>query len=234
MAAPIDSLNSSAGARIRSGSRSGSDTKDTSIGPRHQHHTASKASQETLLKNLPGMAYRCLNLADWPMDYVSDGCAELCGYERHLIETQQVLWGHFTHPQDLDAVDAKVRQAVDIGEPFEVEYRIITKNGSLKWVWERGREVDRREDGVAIIEGLITDITDRKNAEDNLIRAETYAQAVVESALEAVITANEDGCIQTFNQEACEIFNYTASNAIGIHCRELIATEDYSKFDSYL
>ena len=48
---------------------------------------------ETLLKNLPGMAYRCLNLKHWPMDFVSDGCFELCGYHRHEIESQQVLWG---------------------------------------------------------------------------------------------------------------------------------------------
>lgn len=42
---------------------------------------------ETLLQNLPDMACRCLNEAHWPMDFVSDGCFELCGYHRHEIES---------------------------------------------------------------------------------------------------------------------------------------------------
>jgi PAS domain S-box-containing protein len=114
---------------------------------------------ETLLQNLPGMAYRCLNLKHWPMDFVSDGCYELCGYHREEIESQQVLWGDFTHPDMIDAVDREVREAAETGRPFEVEYRIIARNGQEKWVWERGRPVDKRSDGVVIIEGFITDIT---------------------------------------------------------------------------
>ena len=120
---------------------------------------------ETLLKNLPGMAYRCLNLPHWPMDFVSEGCFALCGYHRHEIESQQVLWGDFTHPDMIDYVDQKVRTAAERGEPFEVEYRIISRDGVEKWVWERGRVVDFRDDGVAILEGFINDITDRKLAE---------------------------------------------------------------------
>jgi hypothetical protein len=64
---------------------------------------------ETLLKNLPGMAYRCLNLEHWPMDFVSDGCYELCGYQRHEIESQAVLWGDFTDPEMIDEVARKVK-----------------------------------------------------------------------------------------------------------------------------
>jgi hypothetical protein len=42
-----------------------------------------------------------------------------------------------------------------------VEYRIIARGGEEKWVWERGRAVGRMDDEI-ILEGLITDITDRK------------------------------------------------------------------------
>lgn len=79
---------------------------------------------ETLLKILPGMAYRCLSLDHWPMAFVSDGCLELCGYHRDELESQKVLWGDFTHPEVIDEVDRKVRAATSKGAPFEVEYRI--------------------------------------------------------------------------------------------------------------
>ncbi len=188
---------------------------------------------ETLLKNLPGMAYRCLNLKHWPMDFVSDGCFELCGYHRHEIESQQVLWGDFTHPDMIDYVDRKVREAADRGEPFEVEYRIITRDGDEKWVWERGRVVDYRSDGVAILEGLITDITDRKHAEAALVRAEAYAKAIVDAAIEAVITVDAAGAIEAFNQAACAMFGYRADEVRGQHCRTLIAANYYREFDQY-
>jgi len=120
---------------------------------------------ETLLQNLPGMAYRCLNEKNCRMDFVSDGCYELCGYHRHEIESQQVLWGDFTHPDMIAEVERKVRNAAENDTPFEVEYRIIARNGQEKWVWERGRPIDRRADGIVILEGFIADITDRKPAE---------------------------------------------------------------------
>ena len=70
---------------------------------------------ETLLKNLPGMAYRCLNQEHWPMDFVSDGCYDLCGYHRHEIASQQVLWGDFTHPDMIDEVERIVSKAAENG-----------------------------------------------------------------------------------------------------------------------
>jgi len=188
---------------------------------------------ETLLQNLPGMAYRCLNLKHWPMDFVSDGCFELCGYHRHEIESQVVLWGDFTHPDMIGEVDRKVRRAAETGKPFEVEYRIITRNGQEKWVWERGRPVDRRDDGVVVLEGFITDITDRKLAEAALMRAEAYAQAIVESALDAVISVDNQGSIESFNQAASRMFGYRSAEVRGLHCRSLVATSFYREFDRY-
>jgi two-component system sensor kinase FixL len=188
---------------------------------------------ETLLKNLPGMAYRCLNLKHWPMDFVSDGCYELCGYHRHEIESQQVLWGDFTHPEMIDEVDRIVRNAAQNGQPFEVEYRIIHRNGEEKWVWERGRPVDQRSDGVVVLEGFINDITDRKLAEAALVRAEAYAQAIVESALDAVISVDDQGAIESFNRAASAMFGYRGDEVRGLHCRSLVATSFYREFDRY-
>ncbi len=189
---------------------------------------------ETLLKNLPGMAYRCFNLDHWPMSFVSDGCFELCGYQRFEIESQSVLWGDFTHPDDIDEVDRKVRKAAFQDYPFEVEYRIITRSGVVKWVWERGRVVDFRNDGVAILEGFITDITDRKLAETALIQTEAFALAVVESAVEAVISLNHQGGIESVNHATELMFGHRLKEVRGLHSRVLVPTGHYSEFDRYL
>jgi hypothetical protein len=49
------------------------------------------------------------------MDFVSDGCFELCGYHCHEVESQRVLWGDFTQPDMIDDVDEKVQCAARMG-----------------------------------------------------------------------------------------------------------------------
>jgi two-component system sensor kinase FixL len=89
----------------------------------------------------------------------------LCGYTSQQLETQQVLWGDFTHRHDVAEVDRQVKSAARKGQPFEVEYRIVPRTGPHKWVWERGRVVDWLDDGTAVLEGFITDITSLRDAQ---------------------------------------------------------------------
>lgn len=188
---------------------------------------------ETLLKNMPGMAYRCYNQSNWPMMFVSEGCFELCGYERSALEQQQVLWGTFTHPQDVKWVESYVQNAARRGRPFELEYRIITRAGEEKWVWERGRVVERDGDFL-VLEGLITDITDRKHTEQALRRAKAYAKAVVDTAVEAVLTIDERGAIETLNQAAQNMFGYHADDIQGCNIRQLINAADLETYNQYI
>lgn len=188
---------------------------------------------ETLFKNLPGMAYRCLNLSHWPMDFVSDGCFNLSGFESHQIIAQTVLWGDFTHPEDIDYVEARVKEAVLKGEAFEVEYRIISRDGTEKWVWERGRPTDTTAEGVAVLEGFITDITSKKQSELALKSTQVFAQAVVDSAIEGIITLDQHGYIESYNQAAKDMFGDTLVSGIGHRWQVLISPQDCQRIKSY-
>ena len=189
---------------------------------------------ETLLENLPGMVYRCLNEPHWPMDFVSNGCLELCGYKKQDIESQRILWGDFTHPEDIDEVDRLVRQAAISKEPFEVEYRIICKNGDSKWVWERGRTVGVCEDGTAVIEGFITDVTSKKLSKIGLEQARAYSQAIVDSVAEAVITIDHTGIVESFNRAAQNMFACRDTNILGQNCKLLFSANDHIEFEAFL
>jgi len=188
----------------------------------------------SLLKNLPGMAYRCINCKDWPMEFVSEGCFALCGYTREAIEKQSVLWGKcFTFPEDIQRVENAITNAVNKGEPFEVEYRITTHNNEEKWVWERGRSVEFRN-GQHILEGFITDITDRKLAETGFMQEEAFAKAVVDTVVEAVITIDEHGLIDTINSVTQEMFGYTQNEVKGKHFRLFMAEPMNDDFVTYM
>ncbi|MGM0377972.1 MAG: PAS domain S-box protein [Bacteroidota bacterium] len=137
---------------------------------RHQQELVKNRNYlKTLLNNLPGMAFRCLNTPSWDMEYISKGCLELTGYTPEEIMTgHQVKYGDLIHPEDRNRVWEKVQQAIIKRQPYKTEYRIITRDQTSKWVWEQGEAIIPRNGEVEAIEGFISDISERKNYEKKL------------------------------------------------------------------
>lgn len=132
-----------------------------------------KRRMDTLMGNLPGMAYRCRNVKRWSMDFVSQGAKMLTGYEpQELVGNSVTAYGDLVHPEDADYVWQKVQESLEGNNHFEIEYRIVTKSGDVKWVWERGVATDEAENGTNHIEGFISDVTGKKQAEEKHRRLE--------------------------------------------------------------
>jgi len=149
------------------------------------------------------------------MEFVSEGCYELCGYENRDLEDQKVLWGKFTHPDEYERLCTTIENAVAESRPFEIEYRILTPDGDEKWVWERGRVVERIGNGEVYLEGFITDITDRKNAESARYKAEKELREQREQLAHVgrLNTLGEmaTGIAHEINQPLTAISNYAQS-----------------------
>jgi len=95
---------------------------------------------ETLISNLPGIAYRCLNDRDWTMEFISQGCESLTGYRLdELIGSKAISYNEVIHESDRDMVRDAVQEGVSNRRQYQMEYRIRTKQGAIKWVWEQGR-----------------------------------------------------------------------------------------------
>jgi len=102
----------------------------------------SHRSLATLISNLPGMAYRCCNDRDWTMEFASQGVEALTGYRpEEVVGNEKVAFGDLIYPMDRSLVWDEVQTAVLNREPFELTYRIRTRAGTIKWVWEQGRGV---------------------------------------------------------------------------------------------
>ncbi|WP_247729087.1 PAS domain S-box protein [Halovivax limisalsi] len=122
----------------------------------------------SLIDNVPGMVYRCRNDRDWPVAFVSDACEDVTGYAAEALERGDVNWGADVMVQaDREAVWEAVQREAGEDGTFAVTYRIETATGERRWVSDRGRGIF--EDGELVeIEGIISDITDRKRAERRL------------------------------------------------------------------
>jgi PAS domain S-box-containing protein len=147
----------------------------------------------TLMSNLPGMAYRCHNDENWTMEFVSEGCKKLTGYDSEDLTWNRVLsYNSLIIPEDREMVKKEVDQKIKNRQPFEIKYRIRKPSGKIRWVWERGTAVPDDNDQLTAIEGFITDITDIKHAEQELIEKEQALRKLKDQLEEETIYLREE------------------------------------------
>jgi PAS domain S-box-containing protein len=186
-----------------------------------QERDENRRMAETLMGNLPGMAYRCRNACGWPMEFISKGCRTLTGYESSELTGEGApAYGDLIVEEDRQEVGATVQDALKADRPFTMEYRIKTHDGTEKWVWEQGQGVATTADGTAILEGFISDITDRKRAEEALKDAGVRFRSMFENmgSAVAVYKAVEDGSdfvFADFNPAAERIEQIARDEVIG-------------------
>jgi diguanylate cyclase (GGDEF)-like protein/PAS domain S-box-containing protein len=172
----------------------------------------SRRAMTTLVGNLPGMAYRCLNDNKWTMEFVSEGALELTGYiPADIIGNAIVAYNDIVHPDDRDRVWDEVQGALKERDSFEFTYRIKTKDGREKWVWERGRGVFLSGGELEAIEGFVADITEHKLAEFQLKRL----NFVIDNSIDVVFITDLNGVIEYVNPMFETVTGYSKDEAIG-------------------
>ncbi len=134
-----------------------------------QTHSKLKTSERTftnLIRNLPGFVYRCRNDIDWTMEYLSEGFTPITGYSvDDILKFKNLTYNDIIHPDYRNYLWERWQVMLELKTPLEEEYTIITKDGEIRWVWERGRGIYNDDGSLLYLEGFITDITVRKRAE---------------------------------------------------------------------
>ncbi len=181
----------------------------------------------TLISNLKGMVYHSLNDQNWTMKFVSNGCFELTGYlPEELIDNSVVSYNNLILPEDRDFVWSSVQRACENKTPYEIEYRIVTKNGNIKYVWEKGVAIYSQDGSIDHLEGFITDITEKK-----LFEAKLYLQtAALEASANAIVIANREGFIVWANAAFTRLTGYKVPDEVfGRNPRDLVKSGKQDK-----
>ena len=122
-----------------------------------------------LIGNLQGVVYRCRNDENWTMEYLNDEIFNLSGYHAsQLVGNNELSFEDLIYPEDRDMVRESVEAALNYGERYTLEYRIITRQGKVKWVWEKGLGIRDEEGNYTFLEGFITDLTEIKENEKRI------------------------------------------------------------------
>lgn len=133
----------------------------------------SEEKYRTLVANIPDLVWSA-NSQGKPT-FVSDNIESICGYTPQEIYESGV-WFDRVHPEDVDTLRAAYERLLADGEPLECEYRIQRKDGA--WIWLHAKAVCRYErDGMKYIDGIASDVTEKKRAVEELIQAKETAEA---------------------------------------------------------
>ncbi|MHB8901963.1 MAG: ATP-binding response regulator, partial [Thermoguttaceae bacterium] len=148
---------------------------------RRQAEQALRDSEEelrTLVENIPGAVYRCEVEPPWRMQHMSEAVVQLTGYPfQRFTGSWRVAYEELILEEDREQVARGVKEGIESRRPFDLEYRIKHADGSLRWVFERGRALYDQRGRALCLNGVIIDVTMRKRAEEELARAKVAAEA---------------------------------------------------------
>jgi|GEM_PF-2144435 len=155
-------------------------------------HEILEATQrfQALVNNIPGVSYRCILDHNWSMVFISDAVLPLTGYPPDdFINNKVRTFASVILAEDRERVLKTVQAAIKEKKPYQLEYRITHRDGSIRWVSENGQGIFSTDnpERAEFLDGAIFDITDRKNSELTLkktAQALTAANSSLEEAQE--------------------------------------------------
>ncbi len=147
------------------------------------------------------------------MLYVSPAYAQIWGRSCENLLASPQSWLEAVHPDDRPRVRLAAITKQVTGE-YDEEYRIIRPDGSLRWIHDRAYPVRDDQGTVCRVVGVAEDITRRKQMEEDLRDSEVRKGAIMESALDAIITLDQAGRIIEFNAAAERMFGYNRARLL--------------------
>lgn len=160
---------------------------------------AEKALRST--KERLEMAMEVGSLGWWEWDYennilvTADKKPEMLGYDPKIDKFTSVEYTELIHPDDYStAMQAMRNHLTGVASSYEIENRLRTKSGEYKWLFDKGRIVERTPDGKPKrLIGVIFDISDRKAKEEAIIRSERNLSSLLTNLDDFVFEQDKDG-----------------------------------------
>jgi PAS domain S-box-containing protein len=131
----------------------------------------------SLVTNIPGVVYRCACDRNWTMAYLSDAIVDICGYPASdFVDNEVRTFTSIIWAEDVAAIELTIMNAIEARQPYVLEYRITHADGSIRWVYEKGQGIFNAENQLVCLDGVIFDITQRKQTEAELYKAKESAE----------------------------------------------------------
>ncbi|AFY43369.1 PAS domain S-box protein [Nostoc sp. PCC 7107] len=180
---------------------------------------------EKIAAILPGMIFQFRQQADGSQVvlYISSGCRALCELEPEVIQADWQILYQLIHPQDRSKFTKSILIAFDTLTPWHWEGRIMTPNGELKWI-QGACQLEPQANGDILCNGLVIDITNRKQTEANLRTSESRYQAILAAIPDLMFRLSRDGEYLDLKGDGINL-TLTKEEIVGKNMRDLLPTD---------
>lgn len=165
--------------------------------------------------------------------YVSPAYEEIWGQTCQSLYDNPAKWLEAIHPEDRKRVSDKLHARQKHGEYDEI-YRIVRPDASVRWIHDRAFPIRDAAGEVYRVVGIADDTTKRKQAWDALGESEARKRAIMQAALDGIITIDHEGRMIELNAAAEKIFAHSGSKLIGEKVLEVIPTSFKTWFQTGL
>lgn len=167
----------------------------------------SREQLNSILSNLAGAAYRCYFDEKYTMKYISEKIFDISGYHAYeFIDNYEIPFSKIIHPVDKELCRKNILEATCAKRHYEFEYRIIHKDGQVVWVNENGKGIYNQQGELEFLDGIILDITRRKEAEFSASESERNFMELMELFPQPIFELDIQGNILFTNGSGKEFF----------------------------
>ncbi|MBI4547553.1 MAG: PAS domain S-box protein, partial [Ignavibacteriae bacterium] len=179
-------------------------------------------SYRALAENLPGIVYRVFLRENDRMQFFNDMVQPMTGYTVEELTTGDVC---AIDPLILDLdrvrVTSIVKRAVVNNQPFQLEYRIMRKDGDIRHFYERGRPVYGSDGKPIYVDGVIFDISERKKADEKMLEQ----AELLDKAQDAIAVRDLKNSIVYWNKGAEHLYGWKAEEILGKKADQILYNE---------
>jgi two-component system sensor kinase FixL len=175
----------------------------------------------------------------WDLDLLtrelqwSDTTRSLFGVARDQPVTFELFFS-LLEPKDRERTEQAIKKTAEVGDNFDVSFRVGRTPGPGQWIRLRGGLV-RDDAGVSRhVSGIVLDIDDEKQLEGALRTRESHLRSILDTIPDAMIVIDGYGIVQFFSTAAERLFGYSEQQAIGKNVSALMPNPDRDRHDGYL
>lgn len=202
---------------------------------RESQERLSQANQ--VVENSPAILFRWRADEHWTVEYVSENVSRF-GYTQEELLTGRTLYASLVHPDDLQRVGQEVAEYSASGvEQFTQEYRIVTKDGEVRWTDDRTLIVRNKAGEITHYQGIVIDISERKAAEQALRESENRYRQILDAITQMVLVKGEKSSIIWANKAFRDYYdmdNEALQGLIDASFNEPDHTQQYVRDDAYV
>lgn len=180
---------------------------------------------ESIIDNLPGYVYRHGYDPEYPLRFVKGDAERVTSYTATELEDEVVNAEEIIHPEDRGGLWSNHIDGLEATGRFDSRYRIITKDGDVRWIRDQGKLIENPVTGEEVIDGFITDVSDEIQREQRIRNQQAFIEESLDALQDIFYAVTENGKLVRWNERLSAVSGYTDAELTEMDVTELFIAE---------